>query len=318
MRPAETPVSAVIHISRSGRTVKRNSFYDEIEEGEQHLRSDRNPLENRSSYDEDADSEVVETSETVLAHLDGSSDPVLADTGPTADALSSLKPPPAQVPHQNLPSSVVTSAASTVPASANGPDSVPPMLGAASTPPTLPQTTSPMSTLQAGTAPVVSAAAATAAAVQTPGTSSVVKFAALPKYAGSASVGGPPSTAGAAGSAPAPSAGGEGGDPKTKVPRRKPGARECVQISRRFGNRVIPEKYLEILLDYCSRGKVEHLIRMRERLDEHSRFLELQLAGLENLVREKGESNVTVPVLPEGPDRKLERTLAGDVASSTT
>ena len=67
-----------------------------------------------------------------------------------------------------------------------------------------------------------------------------------------------------------------------------------------------------LLQDYCSRGKVEHLIRMRERLDEHSRFLELQLAGLEQLVKEKGESNVVVPRLPEGPDLKLERTLAGD------
>ncbi len=40
--------------------------------------------------------------------------------------------------------------------------------------------------------------------------------------------------------------------------------------------------------DYCTRGKVEHLIRMRERLDEHSRFLELQLAGLEMMIQEKG------------------------------
>jgi hypothetical protein len=33
-----------------------------------------------------------------------------------------------------------------------------------------------------------------------------------------------------------------------KVPRRKPGARECLQISRRFGTQVIPEKYIETLL----------------------------------------------------------------------
>jgi hypothetical protein len=84
-----------------------------------------------------------------------------------------------------------------------------------------------------------------------------------------------------------------------KVPRRKPGARECMQISRRFGVRVIPKKYMDTLLDYCTRGKVEHLIRMRERLDEHSRFLEAQLAGLEALVREKGETDVVVPQLPE-------------------
>ena len=47
--------------------------------------------------------------------------------------------------------------------------------------------------------------------------------------------------------------------------------------------------------DYSTRGKVDHLIRMRERLDEHSRFLESQLAGLEVLVREKGELDVVVP-----------------------
>jgi hypothetical protein len=84
----------------------------------------------------------------------------------------------------------------------------------------------------------------------------------------------------------------------TKTPRRKPGARECMQISRRFGVNIIPEKYMTILLDYCRRGKVEHLIKMRERLDCHSRFLEYQLAGLEARVKEVGESKVVVPALP--------------------
>jgi len=84
----------------------------------------------------------------------------------------------------------------------------------------------------------------------------------------------------------------------SKQPRRKPGARECMQISRRFGVKEIPEKYIEILMDYKDRGKLEHLIRMRERLDEHSRFLEAQLAGLEALVLEKGESDVVVPLGP--------------------
>mmetsp|Transcript_24493 Transcript_24493/g.37805 ORF Transcript_24493/g.37805 Transcript_24493/m.37805 type:complete len:954 (+) Transcript_24493:51-2912(+) len=78
------------------------------------------------------------------------------------------------------------------------------------------------------------------------------------------------------------------GQPLSKEPRRKPGARECMQISRRFGVKVVPQKYMEILLDYCSRGKLEHLIRMRERLDDHSKLLEYQLAALEDLVREKG------------------------------
>eukprot|EP00533_Pseudo-nitzschia_delicatissima_P009539 CAMPEP_0116083954 /NCGR_PEP_ID=MMETSP0327-20121206/3546_1 /TAXON_ID=44447 /ORGANISM="Pseudo-nitzschia delicatissima, Strain B596" /LENGTH=1151 /DNA_ID=CAMNT_0003574871 /DNA_START=50 /DNA_END=3505 /DNA_ORIENTATION=+ len=84
----------------------------------------------------------------------------------------------------------------------------------------------------------------------------------------------------------------------TKTPRRKPGARECMQISRRFGVNIIPEKYMTTLLDYCHRGKVEHLIKMRERLDCHSRFLEYQLAGLEARIKEVGESKIVVPPMP--------------------
>ena len=34
---------------------------------------------------------------------------------------------------------------------------------------------------------------------------------------------------------------------------------------------------------------------MRERLDDHSRMLEAQLAGLEALVKEKGELDIVVP-----------------------
>ena len=90
--------------------------------------------------------------------------------------------------------------------------------------------------------------------------------------------------------------------PPVKAPRRKPGARECMQMSRRFGANVIPEKQMRILLDYCSRGKVEHLIRMRERLDCHSRYIESQIAGLEMLVKERGETDVVVPPLPESSD----------------
>jgi hypothetical protein len=68
-----------------------------------------------------------------------------------------------------------------------------------------------------------------------------------------------------------------------------------MQMSRRFGVKVIPQEYMETLFDYCSRGKVDHLIRMRERLDDHSRMLQSQLAGLEALVKEKGEVDTSVP-----------------------
>lgn len=85
----------------------------------------------------------------------------------------------------------------------------------------------------------------------------------------------------------------------TKVPRRKPGARECMQMSRKFGNQIISQHCMEVLLDYCSRGKVEHLIKMRERLDEHSRYLESELAGLEMLVEKRGD------VVPEINDQAV-------------
>lgn len=87
----------------------------------------------------------------------------------------------------------------------------------------------------------------------------------------------------------------------TKAPRRKPGARECMQISRRFGAEIIPESYMDILLDYATRGKVEHLIRMRERMDDHSRYLESQLAGLEALIQDRAaaESKSDVNSKPE-------------------
>lgn len=50
---------------------------------------------------------------------------------------------------------------------------------------------------------------------------------------------------------------------------------------------------------------MEHLIRMRERLDDHSRLLELQLSGLEALVKERGELNITVPAQAD-PDTDLD------------
>ena len=66
-------------------------------------------------------------------------------------------------------------------------------------------------------------------------------------------------------------------------------------ISRKFKANVIEQKYFDVLFDYSQRGKVDHLVRIRERMDEHSRFLEAQLAGLEALVKEKGELDINVP-----------------------
>ena len=72
-----------------------------------------------------------------------------------------------------------------------------------------------------------------------------------------------------------------------------------MQVSRKFDAGVIEQKHFDMLMDYSQRGKVDHLIRLRERMDEHSRFLEAQLAGLEALVKEKGELDLRVPPAKE-------------------
>jgi hypothetical protein len=65
-------------------------------------------------------------------------------------------------------------------------------------------------------------------------------------------------------------------------------------MSRKWGADVIEQKYFDILMDYSKRGKVDHLICMRERMDDHARFLETQLAGLEALAQERGEGDSTI------------------------
>jgi hypothetical protein len=46
---------------------------------------------------------------------------------------------------------------------------------------------------------------------------------------------------------------------------------------------------------------------MRERLDCHSRYLESQIAGLEALVQDRGETDVVVPPLPDRLDPTKQR-----------
>jgi hypothetical protein len=65
-------------------------------------------------------------------------------------------------------------------------------------------------------------------------------------------------------------------------------------MSRKWGADVIEQKYFDILMDCSKRGKVDHLICMRERMDDHARFLETQLAGLEALAQERGEGDSTI------------------------
>jgi len=226
-RPDSPPIK-----SRSGRTVKRSTFHDELGHGMQQLQTSK--LLELVTVNPGEQSLVIPGS----TEIPGAARSRMASTGSlrsVASATSSLKAPPATLNTNNFPG--LQSAA----ANANL-----------------------MPSMVAGGAVNRSAAAASLP-------SSVISYSSRVDH--------------------------------SKQPRRKPGARECMQISRRFGVKEIPERYIEVLTDYCNRGKLEHLIRMRERLDEHSRFLEAQLAGLEALVNEKGESNVVVPLAPPSPSR---------------
>jgi len=264
---------APLKVSRSGRTVKRSSFHDEIEEGDQHLRASRYSLQmQRKAAEEAVAAAIAEGREPpeLPPHIQIQNSSSLEDVSPTS--ATSLSPDLA---------TAVDSEASNLAHLQYGGESVTPLAadtkarGLTITSPavnrTIPPTPSntpmvPSANVNKSVSSVMTAAAAAlASSAQTSASTRAQDDAGMP--------------------------------PKdAKLPRRKPGARECMQLSRRFGPSVIPSSHMNTLLDYCSRGKVEHLIRMRERLDDHSRYLETQLAGLEALVREKGEHNeIRVP-----------------------
>ena len=206
------PEATVPQKSRSGRTVKRNPFHDEIYESQQHMRTARPP----PAQDEQqavaqppsaSESQVIDQTPSYQAHLHQTktvpiSNPVLAQQA---------KPPPKIVDAAPLTQDVKKPAVpaireTTAPASSAMPAaSVMPM----STLPTTIATTT-MATTH-GPLPVPPAVLAFPSSVaQVP----------------------PPTAVGSA----------------AKVPRRKPGARECMQMSRRFGVQVIPQNYMDTLL----------------------------------------------------------------------
>jgi hypothetical protein len=281
---AQSESSLSVKISRSGRQVKRSSFHDEIDEGEQHLRTGRYGFESQQKAGDSATS-PEQTLQRAIESVDlkPQSEPTKgADPPESVPDLPPQVPPSASV-NTSMPiveaaaperkvefaSKLTSSAGTATAASVVKPASLPPSV----------------TTESAGVTPKLPLTMA----AHTPASTTAPEAAALPLKVPSAPVAIDPSK-------------------ETKMPRRKPGARECMQISRRFGVREIPQKYMDVLLDYCKRGKVEHLIRMRERLDDHSRYLEAQLAGLEALVKEKGESDVVVPAVPISSDKKLEGT----------
>ena len=362
----EPDASESVKISRSGRVVKRSSFHDEMEEGEQHLRTTRKDesgedmlptyeeiargytVEDELGRDDEDDLEevarpirtkVIKPPNTLQPQVPLPSPPAQLQGNPAQTVLpmaveTLVSPDPGLIPKVSNPtiSSEATDSVADAAALAETPKtgSVPDAVGATSSQGLVRPT--PVRTFPSGGDVAAPSAPPTEPSIPMSGEalnspeaaakpSSTSQMPPLGAKIVKEAVGGSDGVDGCHAGPPykvtvdvnvlvkkaianiplddpdekpaAPSGG------PIKVPRRKPGARECMQISRRFGNRVIPKKYMDILMDYCTRGKVEHLIRMRERLDEHALYLESQLAGLESLVREKGETTVVVPPLPD-------------------
>jgi hypothetical protein len=284
--------------SRSGRTLKRSAFHDEIEEGEQHLKTVRYAMDLLPGADPDPEDPEMETenlpenNEEISVEEPVLETPTVESPAPVLAPIPAPDPPPRPTPKE-VPIAIAvvqeqSKAAVPVvePAKSEAKEGTPsdkPKPQSETPPPK--QQTETVKPVAPATVPQIKASSGEAnaqPAVTPPTTPAAAAFTSAPTAA---------------------SASEEKQTPSVKVPRRKPGARECMQISRRFGVKEIPQKYMDTLLDYCTRGKVEHLIRMRERLDEHSRLLEAQLAGLEAHVKEKGEIDIVVPPLPERQEK---------------
>jgi hypothetical protein len=257
--------------SRSGRIVKRSSFHDEIDEGEQHLKSVR--------YQQELQRKADETDEVPWQAESETGNFMESPTFSEKEYVETFAHVP---PLEPMVESIEPSPQATAPSiELSKPWTDESIVAAPKIDSRLPEVTTnlnPVVAMPLVVQPVITASYAQPSVSVS--ASSVAAAAAAADHLAGASYE-------------------DTGVGSSKVPRRKPGARECMQISRRFGVRVIPQRYMDTLLDYCTRGKVEHLIRMRERLDEHSNFLESQLAGLEAAVRERGELDIVVPALPE-------------------
>ena len=290
-----TPVAAAPPIevkhSRSGRTIKRNSFHDELEEGDQHL-----SIRATSSSEQEGT--------TAPARRKPTSGLSVSSVAPKAAASSSGTSP--KMSQSLLLSSSSTTTARPVPNSAV------PATGTSATQKASSANNSGSSgkitpRAKAGRKPKSVAAAPVMTSMDTDDSDVLPPARPLP----------PPRPPAQSMSVKAAlrdddeeeddededivmmDVGTDGathpGTGRASSNKRKPAARECTQLIRRFGANVIPQESMDTLLDYCSRGKLENLLRMRQQLDEHAMFLEHQLASLEALVQEKGEVNVVVP-----------------------
>ena len=259
--PAAPRVSAALQKSRSGRTVKRKEFHDEIEEGCQHLAS---PARVVNDTGEKTGKISFKESASKIARDDV--------TGKVGSGPRSTPMPSSRL---NSPSASSSSGVSSGAANVTDAIQVAKLRG--------PETAA-LSDAEEGVSASLSGQAPPKRATKSPSNIRPIPthLIPLPKI--------PPGLAPGQAAAMALPPGSPSPNQSGKQPRRKPGARECMQMSRRFGESVISHKYMNCLLDYSLRGKVEHLVRMRERLDDHSRFLEVRLAELHLLIKQNKEN----------------------------
>lgn len=284
---APPPPPPPITVSRSGRAVKRISFHDEIEEGEQHLKSARYAETQRRSAEQSEQSEEPyvqahheneeHTMEMPLFEHDEHHgvDPHFLANMPDVCDMANLVP---------LDSSFIDQSSNIMPLGIPEPTNVFVEARVPEHAPEPEEEKKPAATITRDIAPMVHVnvntdwhrpdqaetnpgqAIASHLIHTSQGAISTPASTAAPTPLGSApaapsftlenslqtpsvSLSSPPvastttATPPVASRASAPVASTQ----SSKQPRRKPGARECMQISRRFGVNVIPEKYMDIL-----------------------------------------------------------------------
>jgi hypothetical protein len=219
----------LVQRSRSGRMVRQSRFHDEIDEGEQHLKSSK------------AQSLLVSLATPVKPPIvkattaEPSVENVLDLTVETEKAPPIVEPDDVAPIEEVATSDVLTATATGASLPSEAPpieddkkaedvsDELPP-------PPAEPTVVAPVVLPPATTAPISNET------MGPPPTATDLTPVAEPLHQAPTVTSAPISHVDAE---PAPT---------SRVPRRKPGARECMQISRRFGAQVIPQKYVQILM----------------------------------------------------------------------
>jgi len=248
-----SPIQLVVQKSRSGRTVKSRTFHDEIDEGEQHLKVSRPS----SSQERPMKEEVVKAAKIPPAVEIFVSEPVAKV--PVVGSRSLPVPTKPQSPPPSAPSPVVTHVIAVAPSEVPTfptpslailtvtpplplpPPVITPSLDVYGTTTVLEPTTMPKSVVPVPSVALESSISANATK-KIPDPGPVISPPPIPVAATR------PVAPTFPGSSPTNIPGASPDGQNAKVPRRKPGARECMQMSRRFGVQVIPQRYMTTLL----------------------------------------------------------------------